>query len=284
MARIDAHHHLWQYSPEEYGWIDETMALLRRDFLVDDLLRVAQTVGIEGAVTVQARQSLEETNWLLEIAGRSEFVRGVVGWVPLVSSELPRVLDELKDHTKLRGVRHVVQDEPDPEFLWRSDFNRGITILREYGLTYDILIFERQLSTAIRFVDQHPNQIFVLDHGGKPCIRNNSLQPWQDQISDLARRENVYCKISGLVTEANWKTWSEQELAPFIDTLLRAFGPQRLMVGSDWPVCLVAASYQNWFETLSHLLSRLSEDETQSIMGGTALKAYRIPARAEVSQ
>jgi len=284
MTKIDAHHHLWNYVPQEYGWIDETMAVLRRDFLIEDLCREAQTVGIEGVISVQARQSLQETNWLLKIAAQSDFVRGVVGWVPLANIDLPRILDPLCEHSKLRGLRHVVQDEADPEFLLRSDFNGGIAKLLDYGLVYDILIFEHHLPTAIRFVDRHPHQVFVLDHAGKPRIRDKSFQSWKEQIKDLAKREHVYCKLSGLVTEANWKTWSERDLAPYVDTLLAAFGPQRLMVGSDWPVCLLASSYQGWFEALSNLLSRLSHHERQSIMGGTALVAYGIPAKLEASQ
>lgn len=283
MARIDAHHHFWKYDPEEYGWIDETMTVLRRDFLLDDLRREAHATGVEGVISVQARQNLEETLWLLKIAEQSDFVRGVVGWAPLASGDLPRVLDQLNEHSKLRGLRHVVQDEPDPEFLLRPDFNRGIAELRKYELIYDILIYERHLATAITFVDKHPNQVFVLDHAGKPRIRDKSLQSWKAQIYELAKRENVYCKVSGLVTEANWTTWSEQELVPYVDTLLETFGPQRLMAGSDWPVCLLASTYQGWFEALSHLLSRLSHDETQSIMYGTAVAAYRIPATMEVS-
>src|SRR5260221_6107907 len=205
---LDSHHHFWRYSPAEYGWIDDSRTALRRDFLPADLKPEIDVVGIEGVVSVQARQSLQETRWLLELADQHDFIRGVVGWVPLVSPTVAGDRDPLDAHPKLRAVRHVLQDEPDPDYMLRSDFNEGIWTLERFGLAYDILIYERQLPQAIRFVDRHPRQVFVLDHIAKPRVRDNLSSPWDENIRELARRENVYCKISGVATEADWQGWT----------------------------------------------------------------------------
>jgi L-fuconolactonase len=225
---------------------------------------------------VQARQSLEETQWLLSLAEDSTFLRGVVGWAPIASEQFPDELERLRRRKKLKGLRHVIQDEPDANFINRSDFNRGIASLKGSGLAYDILIFDRHLSAATAFVDRHPTQVFVLDHMAKPRIREGVIEPWRNHLAELARRENVYCKLSGLVTEADWVTWSEDGLRIYVETALAAFGPRRMMVGSDWPVCLLAASYGKWFETVNHLISCLSEMEKERILGGTAAEAYRL--------
>jgi L-fuconolactonase len=279
-ARIDAHHHLWRYSKEEYGWIAGNMAPIARDFLPQDLQQVLSTSGIDGSIAVQARQSLEETQSLLDFAQQAGVIRGVVGWAPIASPEFPAVLDRLEPFQKLKGLRHVVQDEPDDAFLLRSDFNAGISLLKQYDLVYDILIFERQLPAAISFVDRHPAQIFVLDHIAKPRIRERALEPWRAYIRELARRENVFCKLSGMVTEADWAHWSPQDLQPYFDVVLDAFGPNRLMAGSDWPVCLLATTYQNWFSTLREFISSLSAAEQDMILGGVATHVYSLRENA----
>ncbi len=246
--RIDSHHHFWRYSKDEYPWINESMQAIRRDFLPPDLAEEIQRVNVHGVVAVQARQSLDETEALLGMAGENDFIRGVVGWAPLTQPGLPDVLGPLAAHPKLKAVRHVIQDEPDPDYILRGDFNRGIATLPQFGLIYDILIYERHLPQTIQFVDWHPDQVFVLDHIAKPRIKDRLISPWRENIRELAKRPNVYCKISGMVTEADWRHWTEKDLEPYVDTVLEAFGPRRLMFGSDWPVCLIASSYSRWFE------------------------------------
>jgi L-fuconolactonase len=278
--RIDAHHHLWRYSKEEYGWIAGNMAPVARDFLPQDLQQVLSSSRMQGSVVVQARQSLEETRSLLNFAQEFPIIRGVVGWAPIASREFPQVLERFHHFQKLKGLRHVVQDEPDDAFLLRRNFNEGIALFKRYGLVYDILIFERQLPAAISFVDRHPAQVFVLDHIAKPRIRDRVLEPWRTNIRELARRENVFCKLSGMVTEAHWVQWSLPDLLPYFEVVLDAFGPKRLMAGSDWPVCLLAATYQTWFSTLREFISRLSSAEQEMILGGVASEVYSLSRKA----
>jgi len=278
VEKIDAHHHFWRYTPAEYGWIDDRMSQLRRDFLPADLKKEVHSAGLDGVVTVQVRQSLAETTWLLSLAAGSEIVRGVVGWAPIASERFQGDLEVFRQQKKLKGLRHLIQDEPDENYLDRPDFNRGIASLKGSHLVYDILIFERQLAAAIRFVDRHPNQVFVLDHMAKPRIREGMMEPWRSNLSELARRENVCCKLSGLVTEAEWETWSECDLRAYVEVALAAFGPRRMMVGSDWPVCLLATNYGEWFETVDRLIVSLSATEKTRILGGTATEVYRLHA------
>jgi L-fuconolactonase len=280
IERIDAHHHLWRYSKEEYGWIAGNMALIARDFLPQDLQQVLTSSGMQGSVAVQARQTIEETQFLLNLAQEFPFIRGVVGWAPIARPEFPQVLERFHDSQKLKGFRHVVQDEPDDAFLLRPDFNAGIALFKRYGLVYDILIFERQLPAAISFVDRHAVQVFVLDHIAKPRIRDRLLEPWRTNIRELARRENVFCKLSGMVTEAHWTQWSLPDLLPYFEIVLDAFGPKRLMAGSDWPVCLLATTYQIWFSTLREFISRLSSAEQEMILGGVASEVYSLSPKA----
>jgi len=275
---IDAHHHLWQYNPDEYGWMSGEMDLIRRDFLPEDLQRELSAAGVDGVVTVQARQRIEETEWLLELAGGHEFMRGVVGWVPLVAPDVPAVLERFAQNDKLKAVRHVLHDEPDDDYMLREDFNRGIDALLPFRLAYDILIFERHLPQTIRFVDRHPNQTFVVDHIAKPRIRDGVISPWRENLAELARRENVYCKISGVVTEADWNRWTEEQIRPYLDTVLEVFGPSRLMFGSDWPVCLLACDYARWLAIVRRAIEKLTAGEQDRILGGTAIEAYRLEA------
>ena len=272
--RIDAHHHLWRYRKEEYGWIGPGMEALARDFLPRDLQEEMPACGIDGSVAVQASQSLEETDWLLEMAREANFIRGVIGWAPIASAEFPGVLERWRGNLLLKGLRHIVQDEADDDFINRKDFNAGISALAGSNLIYDILIYERHLPTTIKFVDRHPNQTFVLDHIAKPRIKDRMLEPWRRNVFELARRANVFCKLSGMVTEANWTNWANGDLQPYIDAVLEAFGPSRLMVGSDWPVCLLACTYRKWFEVLGDLLKELSGAEQELIFGGVATKIY----------
>jgi L-fuconolactonase len=276
MPIIDAHHHFWRFNVEEYGWMGEPMQAIQRDFLPEDLKREIKAAGVDGVVTVQARQKTEETRWLLELAGQHDFLRGVVGWVPLIDAKIRNVLEAFADYPKLRGVRHVLHDEADERYMLREDFNRGIAALQSFGLAYDILIFERHLPHTIAFVDQHPKQVFVLDHVAKPRIKENLLEPWAKNMRELARRPNVFCKISAMVTEADWAKWTEPQLRPYFTTVLEAFGPARLMLGTDWPVCLVACGYKQWVNTVHGWVKELSATEQAQILGETAAKAYRL--------
>ena len=274
--RIDSHHHLWRYDKDSYAWIGENMGVLRRDFLPEELGRELAECGIRGSVAVQARQTCSETDWLLDRAEEFDFIRGVVGWAPIASPDFPERLAQLKHRKKLKGLRHVIQDEPDDQFILRDDFNAGIKLLKDYPLVYDILIFERQLPEAVSFVDRHPAQIFVLDHIGKPRIRDGQIEPWRRNLRELARRENVYCKLSGVVTEADWGNWRLEDLEPYLEAALESFGPRRLMAGSDWPVCLLAATPKRWFSTLARSLQSLSLSEQDLILGGVAKQIYSL--------
>ena len=278
--RVDAHHHLWRYTPEEYGWIDDTMQALRRDFMPEDLEREALAAGVEATVAVQARQTVAETAWLLQLAAQNELIRGVVGWLPIAADDFPSALERFDAGPLLKGLRHVVQGEP-AGFLDGTEFNRGIAALRGTGLVYDVLIFARQLAEATRFVDRHPQQQFVLDHIAKPEIAAGELEIWSKGIRELARRENVVCKVSGMVTEADWSQWSPASLKPYFDTVLEAFGPARLMAGSDWPVLTVACTYPRWWQTIAEWIAPLSATECEEIESGTAIRTYKLQVGEE---
>jgi L-fuconolactonase len=274
---IDAHHHLWKYSAAEYGWITPEMTVIRRDFFPADLEPLMHHFGIEGTVAVQARQTLDETAWLLELAEKHALIRGVVGWVPLTEGAgVKRSLERFAANKRLRSVRHVVQDEADPRYILRKDFNEGVSTLYEFGLRYDILIFERHLPAAIEFVDRHPNQTFILDHIAKPRIKDKIISPWDRNMRELAKRQNVYCKLSGMITEADPQHWTAEGLQPYTDVVLGAFGPRRVMYGSDWPVMLLAGDYERWYRTVRLAIGKLSQAEQDRIMGGTAAEAYGI--------
>lgn len=273
---IDTHHHLWKYNGRDYVWMSDKMKALRRDFLMPEFDGVMQETGVTGTVAVQARQTVEETEWLLDLAAQHPRILGVVGWVPLVEQDGTAVLERFARHPRLKAVRHVLHDEPDDFYMLRADFNRGIDMLLGSGLAYDILIFEHHLPQTLQFVDLHPNQVFVVDHIAKPRIREGVLSPWRERMKEMARRENVYCKISGMATEADWETWTSDKLRPYFDVVLSAFGPGRLMFGSDWPVLTVAGGYQRWVKAFRSFISELSADEQERICRRTAIQAYRL--------
>lgn len=272
--RIDAHHHLWKYTAAEYGWLDGPMARLQRDFLPPDLTREMAAAGIDGAVVVQARQTVDETRWLLDLADSCETIRGVVGWAPIAGPDFPAMMEEFAERPKLKGLRHVIQGERDEHYILREDFNAGIRAIEGGGLVYDILIYERHLPQTIEFVDRHPKQAFVLDHMAKPLIAAGEVEPWAARMRELAQRENVWCKVSGLSTEANWTAWNAETMRPYLDVVVEAFGPRRLMAGSDWPVCLVASQYRQWFEMLRNYFAGFSTEEQNAVFGGTAIEVY----------
>ena len=268
--KIDAHHHFWRYDPVQYDWIGEDMGALRRDFLPEHLEQEIRAAGIDGVVSVQARQSLEETAALAEFARRHDFIKGFVGWVPLVSPDVTRDLEAFAGEPKFRGVRHVLQGEADDRYMLRADFNAGIRALGRFGLVYDVLIFERHLPQTIDFVRAHPAQTFVLDHLAKPRVKDGSFDDWRKNLRELSRHENVFCKLSGLVTEAHWQDWTEDGLRPYADAVLEAFGARRTLFGSDWPVCLVACGYGRWVQVVRDFARALSADEQAELFGGTA--------------
>ena len=273
--RIDSHQHFWRYTAAEYGWIDEPMQAIRRDFLPATLAPLLAAHRLDGTVAVQARQTLEETRWLLELARDHAFIKGVVGWVPLADPAIVGVLDSLSQNPRLKGVRHVVQGQP-AGFLEAPAFNAGLREVTARGLVYDILIFAHQLEEAARFVDRHPSQTFVLDHLAKPVVAGPPPAAWRQQLGELARRPNVSCKFSGVVTEVPGGQWTPALLRPYFDVVLEAFGPRRLMFGSDWPVCLVAADYARWFEFVDTCTRPLVAAERELILGGTAAEVYRL--------
>ena len=272
--RIDAHQHFWTYSAEEYPWIGAGMERLARDHLPADLGALAAAAGIGGTVAVQARQSLEESRWLLELADASPLVRGVVGWVDLRSDEVDRQLEALAARPKFVGVRHVVQDEPDPRFLLGEAFGRGIGRLARHGLVYDLLLYPVQLPAAAELVRRFPEQPFVLDHLAKPRISERLFDPWRADLAALAAAPNVTCKLSGMVTEAAWGKWKRADFVPYMETALEAFSPRRLMFGSDWPVCTLSAEYADVVGIVDDFLARLSPDEREAIRGGNAVRVY----------
>lgn len=273
---IDSHQHFWAYDAAAYPWIGAGMERIARDFLPADLAAAARPEGIGGSVAVQARQSLEESRRLLELAA-DPFVRGVVGWVDLRSETVAEELARLARHEKFVGVRHVVQDEPDPRFLLGAEFVRGLRRLPEFGLTYDLLLYPPQLPAAVELAALLPEQPFVLDHLAKPRVKTGEIAEWRRDIEALARHANVSCKLSGLVTEAAWRGWQRSDFAPYLDVALAAFGPDRLMYGSDWPVCLVAADYAEVAGIARDFLARLSPAEQDLVWGGTATRCYGLP-------
>jgi L-fuconolactonase len=273
--RIDAHQHFWRYDAAHYAWIDESMSILQEDFLPERLEPLLQRNGFSGSVAVQASTSVAETRYYLELSDQHPSIRGVVGWVNLCAPDVEAVLADVARHPKLVGIRHVVQAEP-ADFMNRPDFRRGIGWLSRFGLAYDILIYARQLPAAIDLVRAFPEQRFVLDHIGKPPIRSGEIEPWRSQMRQLAASENVYCKLSGMVTEADWRSWKLADLAPYLEVALECFGPRRSMIGSDWPVCCLAGDYDRVIGAVTQYVSNLSPEEQSSIMGSTAASFYRL--------
>ncbi len=275
--KIDAHQHFWRYDPEEYGWIGPEMAVLRADYLPEDLGPLLARSGLEGSVAVQARQTLEETRWLLALADRFPFIRGVVGWVDLRGAGLREELERFSAHPRFRGVRHVLQDEEDDRFMLCEDFVQGIAALQDFGLTYDLLILPRHLAVAFELVKQFPEQRFVVDHLAKPDIKAGQVAGWAGDIERLAALPNVWCKVSGMVTEADWGRWQRADMWPYLDTVFEAFGAQRIMFGSDWPVCTVAGTYAQVTGIVDEFAAALSDDEQAAVWGETARAFYGLP-------
>lgn len=272
---IDAHQHFWVYNQRDYEWIDERMASIRCDFLPADLKPQLQHAGFEGSVLVQVRQTLGETRWLLELAENNPFILGVVGWVDLRSPHVRADLQSFAGKSKLVGIRHIVQAEPDG-FLFDQNFLRGISVLEEFDLAYDLLIYSKHLPQAVEFVRRFPRQRFVLDHLAKPPVKSGVSDVWARGIRELAAFPNVYAKLSGLVTEADWQAWQPEDVRPYLDVAFECFGPTRLMIGSDWPVCLVAAPYARVMNLVKDYISGCDEKEREAVLGGNAATFWRL--------
>jgi L-fuconolactonase len=276
--KIDSHQHFWRYDAARDAWITDAMAVLKRDFLPDELAKECDANGIDGSIAVQAAQSEEETLFLLDLAEHNEHIAGVVGWVDLRSPQFEERLRFFSQFKKLCGFRHLAQAEPDDRFLVGSDFLRGIARLREYGFTYDILIYPKQLPAAIELVARFPEQRFVVDHLAKPEIKAGGREPWATQMRTLAQNHNVFCKVSGLVTEADWLHWKAEDFRPYLDVAFEAFGVERLLFGSDWPVCLLAASYRQVKQLIEDYGRNLPASDQESIFGGNAVRFYGLEA------
>ena len=271
--RLDAHQHFWSYDAAQYPWIPPGSPL-HRSWLPDDLAALQQPLGFDGSIAVQARHVVEESDWLLGLADKHANVKGVVGWVDLRSDRVEADLERLARHPKFVGVRHVVQEEPDDAFMLGRDFQRGISKLAAYGLTYDILIYPKQLAAALRLAENFPEQPFVLDHIAKPFIKAGLIEPWAMQLRQLAKLPNVHCKVSGMLTEADHQAWRAEQFRPYLDTVFEAFGPARLMYGSDWPVCLVAGSYEQSYRLVDDYARGLTDQQRVGLFGGNAAAFY----------
>jgi len=273
--RIDSHQHFWNYDENQYPWLSKNSPL-HRDWLPEDWQKEGGKAGLDGSIAVQARQTLEESRWLLTLADHFPLVKGVVGWVDLQSEQVEEPLEELADHPKFVGVRHVVQDEAEDEFMLRPAFLRGLGRLKQFKLTYDLLTFPRHLTVARKVVEKFPDQKFVLDHIAKPFIKAGTISPWDRDLRELAKFKNVWCKVSGLVTEANWNQWKPPDFRPYLDVVFEAFGEDRLMFGSDWPVCLIAGSYEDVLGIVRDYIQPLPEVSRQKILGDNAARFYGI--------
>ena len=273
--RIDAHQHFWKFDPVRDSWIDETMQNIQRDFLPEDLLPLLKENQFSGCVAVQANQSEDETNFLVNLAAKNDFIKGVVGWVDLRGVTIEERLNHFSNYKKIRGFRHVVQGEAD-DFMLRKDFQNGIAALKQFNYTYDILIFHRQLPAAISLANQFPDQPFVIDHIAKPDIKSGDILSWKKGIEEISKAENVWCKISGMVTEANWKTWDADDLKPYLDVIFENFSADKLMFGSDWPVCNVASDYTEVVKTLEDYIAQLSSQGQNKIWHENATSFYKL--------
>ena len=272
---IDAHQHFWKYDPVAHSWINDEMSVIRKDFFPADLLPILQQNNIVGCVAVQADQSETETDFLIDLAANNSFIKAVVGWVDLGASNIHERLAHYQQYPVVKGFRHILQGE-EPSFMLQPDFIRGIAALKEFGFTYDILIFPKHLAAAIELVKQFPEQSFVIDHIAKPFIKDGLIDEWEKGMEVIAKFPNVYCKVSGMVTEADWKNWTREDFKPYLDIVTENFGVNRLMYGSDWPVCLVAASYKKMIGIVQDYYSSFTDSEQELIMGGNAARFYRL--------
>lgn len=273
---IDSHQHFWKYEPVKHSWIDDDMSVIRKNFLPSDLAKVYQENGINGCIAVQADQTLEETDFLIDLASKNDFIKGIVGWVDLRSENIEDVLEKYSQFKIVKGFRHVVQGEADHNFLLRPNFSRGISLLEKHNFTYDILVFPHQLGSVLEFVKKFPNQKFVIDHIAKPYIKDGYFEGWATMMTAIGKHENVSCKMSGMVTEADFNTWTPAQIQPYMNTVLEGFGSKRVLFGSDWPVCLIAGNYSKIKKLTTDFISQFSQIEQNSIMGNNAIEFYNL--------
>jgi L-fuconolactonase len=276
MPRIDSHQHFWQFDPVRDSWINEDMAVIQKDFLPEHLKPVLERNGFAGSVVVQSDQSEAENEFQLKNAAKHDFIKGVVGWTDLRSSSVEERLNHYAQFEKMKGFRHVLQGEKDRAFMLQPSFMNGISLLKKYNFTYDILIFPDQLQHSLELVKAFPTQPFVIDHIAKPYIKDKNISEWQKDIKAIAEQENVYCKISGMVTEADWTQWKKEDLTPYMDVVVEAFGTNRIMYGSDWPVCLVAGPYEKIAGLVKDYFAAFSATEQELFFGGNAIKFYNL--------
>ncbi len=273
---IDSHQHFWQYHPVKHSWINEDMQILQQDYLPENLYQIYQQNGIDGCIAVQADQSEAETDFLLDLAKNNPFIKGIVGWVDLRSENLEKRLQHYAQYDLIKGFRHVVQDEPDPNFIIGTQFKKGIALLLEYGFAYDILVFPSQLEATLQLIEEFPEHRFVIDHIAKPQIKERGIDDWEKNMRQIAKHTNVYCKISGMVTEADWKNWKYDDFVPYLDIVFEIFGTNRIMYGSDWPVCLLGGNYQSVKGIIETYIGTFTNEDQQKIMGGNAVEFYQL--------
>ena len=276
MKRIDSHQHFWQYNPAEHVWMTDTMQVLKKDFLPTDFAPLLNQIDFDGCIAVQARQSIEETNWLLRIANKNDFIKGVVGWVDLLSPNIDETLSGYTNQKKLVGVRHVVHDEADDNFMLQPAFQDGIAALKEFNLTYDLLLFPKHLPVALQLVEKFPEQYFVVDHIAKPFISKKEFSPWKEDLKELAKHPNVFCKLSGMVTEAKWNDWKEDDFKQYLDIVTESFGTNRIMIGSDWPVCTLSGNYSSTMSIVINYANQFSKEISDGILGGNCINFYKL--------
>lgn len=276
MTKIDSHQHFWKFDPVRDSWIDDSMAAIRRDFMPGDLEPILKKFEIDGCVAVQADQSEIETEFLINLAEENEFIKGVVGWVDLRDNDVGKRLEYFSRFTKLKGFRHVLQGEADRALMLNPQFSKGISALKPYDFTYDILVFPDQLGYTHQFVKTFGGHRFVVDHIAKPDIKNKNIDRWANGMRAIARHDNVWCKVSGMITEADWQNWVPSDFEPYLDVVFEAFGPKRVMFGSDWPVCNVAGDYQRMLSVVKNYTSKLSEDEQARFWGLNAIEFYKL--------
>lgn len=276
MHRIDAHQHFWQYHPVRDAWITAEMAAIKRDFLPEDLEPLLAANGFDGCVLVQSDQSEAHNGFMMQLATEHPFIKGVVGWVDLCAENIKDRLSYYQEQKIIKGFRHVLQAEQNRAFMLRPAFKRGIAALREFGFAYDILIYADQLPYIPEFVSSFPEQKFVIDHIAKPNIKEKQFEDWQKHMKAAAQHENVSCKISGMVTEADWQHWKKEDFTPYVDTVVEAFGADRIMFGSDWPVCLVAASYAEVVNIVKEYFTSFSATEQDKFFGQNAIRFYNL--------
>jgi L-fuconolactonase len=276
MLRIDSHQHFWNFDPEKFDWITDEMSLIKRDFLPGDLKPILQQNNFDGCVTIQVQQTEEENSFLLNNAKDNDLIKGVVGWVDLQSENIDERLAYYNQFERLKGFRHILQGEKKRDLMLSQQFKRGISLLNKYNFTYDILIFPDQLGFAKKLIKEFPEQKFVIDHLAKPYIKDGKIEEWKKEMEAIGSFENVYCKISGMVTEADWKKWKTKDFFPYLDVVVKSFGTGRIMYGSDWPVCLVAASYEQALNIVKEYFTSFSKNEQELFFGGNAIKFYNL--------